>query len=157
MPFENIISIIYKGRAFFMAKKKKSLKISFLKMEFPGKNRFLMESNEYAINPRNQELAILVIGLLLALVPIGVFLTIVYKQSRNLLLKTSRSTILSTRCAITTLPSYIIFMFITLVVPMAYYVMLIPVAIMEGLSFYVFFALVVENMKGNRNITKFLF
>ena len=76
-----------------------------------------------------------------------VYVVALFKQYNLLKESTSRLQILSIRAAIC-VPCYAFFIFLSLAAPSVYQELQIPIAILEGYSFYCFFLLLITNMGG---------
>jgi ABC-type antimicrobial peptide transport system permease subunit len=81
------------------------------------------------------------------LITIIMYLVVFRKQFTQLDNETNRLVIIATRLALF-LPFYAILIFISIVIPVIYTAMEIPLALIEGYSFYAFFVLLVTNMGG---------
>jgi hypothetical protein len=86
-------------------------------------------------------------GAIFFLITLAGFLIVVGVQYRNMTAANERLTILITRTAMF-LPLYSFFMLISLAAPRALGAMQIPIAFVEGYSFYCFLAVLVENLGG---------
>ena len=87
------------------------------------------------------------LGLFFMLVPVLAYLILVRVQFLNLQKKTYRLTVLCVRAALF-LPLYAIFIYISLLAPNSYVLMIVVVTIVEGYSFYCFLALITTNLGG---------
>eukprot|EP01033_Poteriospumella_lacustris_P017368 gene17368-12418_t len=86
-------------------------------------------------------------GAIFFLITLAGFLIVVGVQYRNMTAANERLTILISRTAMF-LPLYSFFMLISLAAPRALGAMQIPIAFVEGYSFYCFLSVLVENLGG---------
>jgi hypothetical protein len=91
------------------------------------------------------------ISVIFLLVPWLAFFIILGVQSAKLRVPTLRIQVLSTRLA-TFLPFYATVLFLCVVLPDAYLGLQIVIAIIEALSFYFFFSMIVANLGGPDNV-----
>jgi hypothetical protein len=89
-------------------------------------------------------------GLIFFLIILVAFFLIFFGQYARHLQGTERLLVLNTRTALF-LPLYAFFMFISLTSPETVAAMTVPIAIIEGYSFYCFFAMIVTNLHGPAN------
>jgi hypothetical protein len=85
--------------------------------------------------------------LLFMLVPMVAFVICVWGQYSNVQKKIYRLTVLCVRTALF-LPLYAILMFFSVLFPKAYALLILVITIVEGYSFYCFFALITTNLGG---------
>lgn len=81
------------------------------------------------------------------LVPIVAFALCVYAQYINIQKKTYRLTVLCIRTALF-LPLYALLMLLSAIYPQVYVILIVLITIIEGYSFYCFFALITTNLGG---------
>lgn len=81
------------------------------------------------------------------LVPVLAFLMLLRVQFLNLQKKTYRLTVLCVRAALF-LPLYAIFIYLSVLVPSAYVLMIVVITVVEGYSFYCFLSLIITNLGG---------
>lgn len=89
------------------------------------------------------------------LVSIIAYIVVFFKQYSQLDDHTNRLVIISTRLALF-LPLYSILIYISLVIPVIYVAMEVPLAIIEGYTFYTFFVLIVTNLGGPSETVRYL-
>lgn len=87
------------------------------------------------------------IGLAFTIITIAIYGIVYYGQYIKLSPRTKRIQILNLRCAMS-LPIYTILMFICLVIPRVYNAIQVPIAVVEGMVFTTFFALLTTNLGG---------
>lgn len=95
------------------------------------------------------------IGTLFFFIVLAGYLVVFGFQYRNMTPETERLTILITRTAMF-LPLYSFFMLISVAAPRALGAMQIPIAIVEGYSFYCFLTVLVENLGGPDKVVQAL-
>lgn len=125
------------------------------KRKIPQRNTCLQNKNKKSFLVRHIDLAcntkmvdkVAVVCIPFLLVTIFVYLVVFRKQFTMLDNETNRLVIIATRLALF-LPLYAILIYISLVIPVIYTAMEVPLALIEGYSFYAFFVLLVTNMGG---------
>ena len=68
---------------------------------------------------------------------------------------TYRLQVLSTRAALF-LPAYAFLLYFSIIIPELFEALTVPIAVVEGYSFYLFFALIVANMGGPNNCVRIM-
>lgn len=94
-----------------------------------------------------------IVGLFLLAVPVSAWILIVLKQYGYSRPKTYRVNVLIARTSFF-LPTYAFFVWISLVEPQSFEGMQIAFSIIEAMSFYCFFAMIVANLGGATNAVK---
>ncbi len=94
------------------------------------------------------------IGVSMLMAIVGAYLLMLRKQ--HSLIKDPRAYrlyVLSTRASLA-LPVYAAVMLLSLIYPLTFYALKVPVAFFEGYSFYCFFAMIIENLGGRNRAVK---
>jgi len=97
----------------------------------------------------------LLAGALFFLIILAAYIIIFAAQYKNITIENERLVVLVTRVA-SFLPLYAILMLISLGSPEALAALTVPIAFVEGYSFYAFFALLVTNLGGAAGAVSFL-
>ena len=93
--------------------------------------------------------------LIFMLVPVMAYCVLFHRQFTNLQTETYRLTVLCVRAALF-LPLYAIFMYLSVVAPNSYVLMIVVITIVEGYSFYCFLALITTNLGGPTATIEFM-
>jgi len=97
----------------------------------------------------------LLVGIIFFLIILAAYIIIFAVQYKNITTENERLVILATRIA-SFLPLYAVLMLISLGSPEALAALTVPIAFVEGYSFYAFFALLVTNLGGAAGAVSFL-